>query len=729
MWAALVLAAVGQVAPGPLDAFRANYASIRVSVEYEFEGGPVGAGTIRSPRFWKDGRPTIRKSRTVTRGRWACDGTTEYFLVNSDHWNAAADEAQLNEDASIDLVEALWRPGDQWTAWHERTGPRIEVLQLDSPPVLSVGTSPFYWWGPEPFPNKLDYFLPSEVQDEVRRVEWEETPVEVVNYYKTFEGRPNWVQLEIGYDPSVGFLPRVGRIASHGPSGTVLSEFFLVEARACRDGGFIPVEWYETIFRDDHGRGDATRYRLERPLNPRGEVYLTHFLARKVEDLEDAVALERLDGATALAAPGGEVTIPDGTRRLTLARIESLLGPRLNAFGGPSLPSLAIDHEAINRYENRSGSGWGTYAVVGSGALLLVLTLLLIRRRFKTICLIAFCSAGAGCENRVADVTSPPPQLAVAFKSPVLFFEAPQIESSVILENRGVVPTRVFRADGGCSCRRIDQDAFPFVLNPGQRREIGIALDNQRLYGPRQYPFSIDTDHGSIELAAMATVLARSTFSPDSISFKGFEEEAFHPADFVFRTVCRAGEETPEIEMVAPDGINLHRLGVDSGPVAFAPDFRYEDATYRVDLDHRELGIHKDYIRVLGPDGSDLHEIPVVWQRVPFLHSSPDRALLGARPVRVFLRCPDETVELTRVVSAPEGVNAVVSSVRELTVMLTEDAPEIIDGFIEVATTAEDRPPLRVPVVRYAPSIASEGRPSRTTDERGADGFGTSSVP
>ena len=79
--------------------------------------------------------------------------------------------------------------------------------------------------------------------------------------------------------------------------------------------------------------------------------------------------------------------------------------------------------------------------------------------------------------------------------------------------------------------------------------------------------------------------------------------------------------------------------------------------------------------------------------------------------MRVFLRCPDQAVELTKILATPPGIKAVISSPSELTVTLEPGAPGVIDGVVEVATTAEGRPPLRVPVVRYAPAVASASAP------------------
>jgi len=155
------------------------------------------------------------------------------------------------------------------------------------------------------------------------------------------------------------------------------------------------------------------------------------------------------------------------------------------------------------------------------------------------------------------------------------------------------------------------------------------------------------------------------------------------------------------------------KVGAQRSAVASVPGFQYEDTTYRVALKSPAVGTFRDEIRLVTADHHELVEVPIVWRRLPFLSALPERVALGNRPSRVFLRCADEAVELTTLLSVPGGVEAVVSSPRELTVMLAADAPPIIDGMIEVGTTAQDAQPLRVPVVRYSSAakdrIASGG--------------------
>src|SRR5262245_49421412 len=76
----LALIAFGQVAPGPLDAFRANFASIRADVEYTFEFGTADSATVEDGRLWK-GEVTgfVEQPNRSVVGRWSYDGATERY--------------------------------------------------------------------------------------------------------------------------------------------------------------------------------------------------------------------------------------------------------------------------------------------------------------------------------------------------------------------------------------------------------------------------------------------------------------------------------------------------------------------------------------------------------------------------------------------------------------------------------------------------------------------------
>ena len=62
-----------------------------------------------------------------------------------------------------------------------------------------------------------------------------------------------------------------------------------------------------------------------------------------------------------------------------------------------------------------------------------------------------------------------------------------------------------------------------------------------------------------------------------------------------------------------------------------------------------------------------------------------------------------ESVEAAQVLASPVGVLATVTAPREITIRLSNDAPPLISGVVEVQTTSEQHAPLRIPVARYSP--------------------------
>ena len=145
-------------------------------------------------------------------------------------------------------------------------------------------------------------------------------------------------------------------------------------------------------------------------------------------------------------------------------------------------------------------------------------------------------------------------------------------------------------------------------------------------------------------------------------------------------------------------------MQVDGFPNAFR-----KETHYRIVMEaDTGRGLRKDVVVLEAADGGKLLEIPIVTRRVPFLSCTPERIFLGDRPARVFLHCPDANVELTRVMSAPLGIRAVGELKREVTIMVNKPEVESVEGIVKVGTTALDRPPLEIPVIRYSPSRRTE---------------------
>lgn len=246
-------------------------------------------------------------------------------------------------------------------------------------------------------------------------------------------------------------------------------------------------------------------------------------------------------------------------------------------------------------------------------------------------------------------------------------------------------------------------------LEPGRRRRIQVTLDDRRKYGDQQFNLVLVTDRGIFPVPVSFVALATHEFSPDSISFAGFEGEDLRTRELSHRAVFLAEGPRPTTDWVAPPELELRELTSEEGTVADAPAYRFRTVHYLLSPRDERIGRFKRSLVLRDGDGRVVRELPCVWERRSYISASQDRVALGPQPARVFLRCPDADVELTRVRWTPDGIEAAVTSTREVTIKLADDAPGVIDGVVEVETTEEGRPPLKVRVVRYAPWL-DEGR-------------------
>ncbi len=230
--------------------------------------------------------------------------------------------------------------------------------------------------------------------------------------------------------------------------------------------------------------------------------------------------------------------------------------------------------------------------------------------------------------------------------------------------------------------------------------------------GQMNITFNLDTDHGRINVPAPIHTMSSLQVNPEAPVNENLIEDQLWEFPLVRRSVRSLNDpDQPGLSQPASlDGsFRIDEASVHEDKQEF-PGYIIKDTTYRVTLLNRSVGMHKAFIdfKDKGVDGPGRLSIPVTWQRSHYLSTAPRRVTLGTRPVRVFLRCPDSKVELVEIVESPDGIKAVISGAREVTLTLGENAPGIIQGDVRVKTTASNLGPLLIPVIRYKPSIATK---------------------
>ncbi len=719
----VLLLGLSQLPPGPLDAFRANFASIKAEMDFEVTEGSFKGN---AKRLWEGQVPDYAERHapdadlTIV-GHWACDGTAEYYRFGSpDEVLDRASKDQVKREAGkvfykvlfIPKTEALW-DGELLIGHqnhphfrHRKDNPHWRIVSVETidsnaaqASYLGTGRGPLHWG--TIFPHVLkSYGGAASKRHPVMR--WGNL-TEVETYRREEPDGTGWQQIEISYDPAIGYLPRFVRTLSYfAPNDRTYSdEMYLIEARPCAAGGFVPTEWYNISFDVPNFKSRFPNYDDSTDLAPPMAELPggSHFRASSFRDFSGPVALTEIKDVHSIAAVGGMVARPAKIPSLSLGDVKKLLGKRVSTPARRVM--LNIDTAELRELEHPSSSRWWPYLVGVSLAIISAAILVRWRRvraRIGVLVFAVLCGT-SGCGY----VGDPVVKLTASYKDTFVYINprTHELPMTLVVLNSGNQAIRLSGADGGCSCRKVDQSTLPAVVRPGRIITIPVRLSITPTTAPQMSQFQIDTDKGIIGVSAPFYTLVSHELNPETIANNYMYEADEWAFDLSHRVVLPSSGGEPVFRLIFPKEFVAVQGATREGRVGGAPGYAYRETTYRLTLKDRSLGAHKASISVSDPEKDTLLEAPIVWKRVPFLSSVPDRVILGTRPVRVFLRCPDEDVELTKIVSAPEGIKAVVSSTREVTVMPGENAPRVLDGVIEVGTTAGGRPPLRIPVVRY----------------------------
>ncbi len=712
-----------QLPPGPLDGFRANFASIRAELDYDFQ---VGEFHDNNWRPWEEPLPEFVETRPDDRilGHWACDGGAEYYLISSppdllDRARKAVPKRAAGKASYgfsvVPKTEFLW--DGETVCWHEddphpstnssrRNWVSVMAEPIGATPRFSNVKGPFFW-GFGAFPHLLERYrgtVPGRHQ-----IVKSGRPLDVEVYKQTSPANDAFSQLELYYDPSVGFLPRFVRFLEYNPENdrAAVMEYFLADARPCASGGFVPYESYNWFRMVDGFTKKFKRYEYNDDINELPvRVGFGRYKARGLKSLAGPVALKELSEVRSIAGIGGVVRLKDKKPSLTLADMKTVLGKKLWMPPSRGLPVMHVDMEEAHRFDDPSGRS-RLYTYLGFGSVVVLCLGWWIRwkcvhvGRTLGLFIVACLSVCSGCNG----LRRPVVKIAAYYEKDVVYLKQRGSELKVRLDlrNDGNVPVEISEVDGGCTCRQVDKAALPAVIEPGDELGLSVALDLPSRTGPQGSSFEVKTDQGNFRAAAVFLLLVGHDFEPEYVANTRIVEEEPWRFTFTHRTIFDEGAIKADHELRFPAAFQASKERREGGPVSGAPSYQYEDTTYRLTLKDRSPGDHRDVIRLVNAAGDTVREAPVLWKRVPFLSCAPERVILGNRPVRVFLQCPDESVELKKVVSSPVGVKAVVSSRREVTVMLAADPPNVINGWLEVDTTAASRPALRFQVVRYAP--------------------------
>jgi hypothetical protein len=439
----LLLLALGYLAgAGPIDGFYANHAAIKAGVEFRYRAGSIDYGVVSSGGIWRRGDHGLVEDISMRMtGRWESDGQADHTVCRPTAEVLRAMKANRKLGVRLQGSPPFELLSDgEVTAYHILDEPNdmIQVVQGEDPGHLRYG--PFHFFLRK-FLVELSTNFSKAIPTRGEAV-WDGHPCDVEVYRYTKEQL--WVQLEVSYDPSIGYLPRFARLISYEPGqksrGRVaMKEMYLAEAQVCASGGFLPSEWTTiTLVIDDFDR-KYPNYSYLSILEPgeqriQSSMYETISFDDKRE--LDHVRLDHAKGAFGLQCLGGEVPLKGQQKDLTLPRIKGLLGRKLTESRSPQLPNIDAA-ELSEEYERPGWGGW--YALTIIAGIVLAIGIWVYRRRASALAIIlplVVLAQGCGVGSK------PIVHLNAAFTRTHLIYRAnhQSIPLTIVIRNEGNVP-------------------------------------------------------------------------------------------------------------------------------------------------------------------------------------------------------------------------------------------------------------------------------------------------
>ena len=713
---------LSQVRPTyPIDGYYANMADTKAKIKYRYRHGFTTKQAIFDLRKWPRDPLVFAEDSVQSRlSEWSSDGSAQHLRSEYEYPEQYIEkfhQSKLNGDEHEDPkevvfpakigIDVLWNNEIQV---EYRFGASDIYVGFRVSPGLSLRAhGPTCWWGTVRFTDSLrEEFAKLVPSVHIMNINGFSTVVEV---YQHDLSSDDWFRMQIYYDPSIGFLPRYVRSVATTHNKTYCKEIYLIDAKPCSAGGFVPLEWYETIF-----TGDVPTRLLPSELDrsdgpsPIAKVGVGHCKVTSFEDLTQNVSMVGLDSARHINAQGGSISF-DPRKALTIASLQSALGKKLTTPRATVMPTLDI--EELQKFETAPRGSWLPAMLIAIACFIICgfTARRKISSRFFPVLILPLVCSQFGCNQSQRPIA----QVVARFNQSYVVFDegTASIPLKLSVRDQGNVPLRIFKIDGGCTCRSVDLTGFPITLASGDIRDVPVSLNSSPKAAAVAYRFKFETDNGVLYSEVPIVLLAKHTFHPEAISIASLGERESHQFEITHRSVFRK-DEAPDIAMLeTSDDFDFEETARHTATVSIAPDQQYQDVKYNVQMNNFNVGLNRSAIRLRSADGLILAEIPVGWRRLEFLSTIPDRIILANKSIRVFIRCKDPTVEFESIVSTPLGTSSHISLPRELILDILDTAPPSISDFLVVSTNDKSKPMIRIPVTRYStnltPTTSQEG--------------------
>ncbi|WP_422927306.1 hypothetical protein [Singulisphaera sp. PoT] len=647
-----VISMIGIAPPGPLDAYRLNFRETKAEIKFEFSSHLLNSHPIGDAPVPRSGELSIASPPFFkVAGEWSCDGMSEHWIFHQEDSSQKSGKSDGLPD-----YEAIFDQDMEVFAYHhfKQKQPYVFIESAKYPRFNVFGPTN---WMEIPFLAQIETtYKNSEVTR--KKTLFHDHPTESELY--TVDNGKMTLKLLVLYDPSIGYVPRYLRGMSYKSNEAapqvICKEVFLLEAKPCSAGGFIPTEWCETFYtaaKFDPSQAD----RWDAKFSYTTKIIADHFKAGSISDLKgNRVVMREMSDVRHLATGSGDVALPAGSKNLNIEQLTNLMKGARKSRMTPLLKKKSTTPAATSTAQGSGPSGptASQLAIYLSSSLFFTFIGVYFARRANKIGSVAQLSIlvlashlilGCGARDRGPE----PPQLGIATETGAIIYKPGEktVDVPILVSNSGSSPIKILNADGGCSCRKFDDDQFPLVVGPRSASKLTIKYTPKSETEVQTVSISFALASGTVSCPLNIAAFPRHLFSPDSIALSWYSNDGAEKSfELMHREVVRSNEAFEPVFLV-PEMAEIfseRSRSSEEGFVEGADQLKFKDTTYTFAIKNGVLNPDKLSntlkTRILlkeKRDGMVASEVPILMSSIPYLSTVPDRVILGNRPARVFI--------------------------------------------------------------------------------------------
>ena len=685
-----------------MDRERLNYSALSVAADYEVARGQLPFVDAAKMEERNGDEISYIDAKIIKRGSWSIKDQVERyeFVISAvpkpirKRSEFPAKESQVKDKNAVLLYDG------RTYLFSDNNGGTIFAAKDVDPMHINSAIGPFQCWD-FPYATVINEFI--DVQPIITTNTYGGRELPCVIYRKGSEqpSIDDFYQLEITFDPTAGYLPiMMRRVTFHkAKNDAIVQTRYMHKSHLTENGTYLPKLLVEQRFTVKNFVSLYPNYTFETIFKEDRRVATKILLLKNIRTINQSPSIKK-GNPSVLSAPGANLSLKSSPSDITLQTAISRAGSGLETFS-KVLPTF----ERAKQPARQSMSKLQYILLLSIVLLVGILSTYFRSKKRKQIglslLLVSLVCSSSGCGFRTKPEV-PVLKISAEFTNRLIRYDlkGKYVTNPIILKNNGTLGINISQVDGGCSCRRISQSQFPFILEPGKTLSIPAEIQlSSTTYSEQPHRITVFSAQGNFILLMPLLALIENRIVPEAIANGSLRESSDWEFNVTHRKLLGDSKSPIDSELIVDADFLLQFVSETGGYIPGPTDTEYLDRTYKITLKNRDLGSFRSDIQLLVAGRSPLR-IPIVWTRTKDVSFVPAQAIIYDKAARVFLRSANPDVEIGSIISAPDWVIAQVEGPKELTIRKREGSRPIDStGIVRVSTTDPKNYVIDIPII------------------------------